>query len=235
MFKGSLHCVSVGAPVDFLNILNRWWSNLKRYHLLRGQHWPLMNFNMHTVYFTCQKHYDIFPLQQHEQWPTQHQLWHRNISAWQNRRLNYSTHSIAVNYSGRRRRRRSILTTKRGWQSQHSPERAGRARPSFLLTLRFSFNEDPPPSPPTCRLPVQPFSSKTRALSNLKPHYNWIYISWWTSGSFWMACRDLQLDYSEAVTCIPKSDFTTWHKYILTKSCSCSLTDYLVCLTCHVR
>ncbi len=72
------------------------------------------------------KNIRIFTVQQHERWPTQHQPRPRNISAWQSRRLNYSTHPIAVNYSGRRR---SVIITKKGWQSQGSPERTGRTRP----------------------------------------------------------------------------------------------------------
>lgn len=66
--------------------------------------------------------------QQYEMWPTQYQPRSRNISAWQSRRRNCSILPIAVNYSGRRRR--SVLITKKGWQSQRCPERENKASSS---------------------------------------------------------------------------------------------------------
>lgn len=66
--------------------------------------------------------------QQYEMWPTQYQPRSRNISAWQSRRRNCSILPIAVNYSGRRRR--SVLITKKGWQSQRCSERENKASSS---------------------------------------------------------------------------------------------------------
>lgn len=109
-------------------------------------------------------------------WPTQHQPRPRNISAWQSRRLNYSTHPIAVNYSGRRR---SGLITKKGWQSQRSPERTGRTRPPSsslcgLALMKTHWLLSPPQAASVrggcwCyHFPV----SQEHTLPNLKPYYN---------------------------------------------------------------